>query len=70
MSFFDFIGPIYRKEYAAIEGLLTPEGARELDEDGRTLLMHAVLDDTAAPRMVGLLVRHGMPIDAADNGER
>jgi len=64
------IGLVYRLDYAALEDRLTRDLAAVRDEDDRTLLMHAVLADPASARMVELLVRRGVPVDACDRGQK
>src|SRR4051812_45901061 len=67
MSEFDrFVAAVYRQELRDIERLATPSAINARDEDGRTPLMHAVLDDDANPEIVTLLVRKGADVNATD----
>jgi len=63
------LGAIYRKDYAALSGL-TPAEINASDEDGRTPLMHAVLEEDADPSLVRLLIDRGADVNAADRDEQ
>jgi ankyrin repeat protein len=56
---------VYRKEVPKLERL-TEDEANFRDEDGRTPLMHAILDDKADLALIKLLITRGADVNAAD----
>lgn len=71
MGFDDLVQLVYRKDLAEL-ARRRADGADflVLDRDGRTLLMHAVLDSEAQAEMVRWLVANGVPVGAADAREQ
>lgn len=69
-DFNTLVGLVGRKDYAALDELLTPTRAKLLDDDRRTLLMHAILADDADERMVAYLVDRGVPVHWVDGGQQ
>ena len=65
----EILGAVYRKEIANLEHL-TKDEANATDEDGRTPLMNAILDEDFDASVVKLLIRRGSNVNAADNGQR
>jgi ankyrin repeat protein len=60
---------VYRKDYDALRAMLAGKDINSHDEDGRTLLIHAVLADDAAAEMVRFLLSSGAKADAHDVGQ-
>ncbi|SRR6266511_627838 len=56
---------IYRKDFSTLERL-SPADANIKDQDGRTPLMHAVLDEDADPALVKLLIARGADVNAVE----
>ncbi|MDF2433864.1 MAG: uncharacterized protein JWP44_3495 [Mucilaginibacter sp.] len=65
----EILGAVYRKELNILEKL-TPKSANIKDEDGRTLLMHAILAEDADPFIVKLLIDKGSDVNIHESGER
>lgn len=66
-----FLGAIYRKNYKEISSLLAQGvDVNLLDADGRTGLMHAVLDSDADAQMVQFLVKAGANVHWHDGGQK
>jgi ankyrin repeat protein len=63
--FSEIIGAVYRRDYTALDEL-TPDEVNASDEDGRSLLMHAVLAMPPDPSVVKLLIDRGADVNAAD----
>lgn len=63
----DLISATYRKDQRAVDKLLgAGAGINSTDEDGRTALMHAVLDSDADPSFIRYLLEQGASPDIAD----
>jgi ankyrin repeat protein len=65
----DVLGAVYRKDLSVLERL-TRQQTLQRDDDGRTLLMHAILASDADPAVVQLLIDRGAEVDTADDGQR
>lgn len=65
----EILGAVYRKEFVNLERLSKDE-ANTTDEDGRTPLMHAILDDDADASVIKLLIARGSNVNVADRGQR
>jgi uncharacterized protein len=67
MNIDELIERVYQKDYSALKRLIA--GGADLnstDSDGRTPLMHAVLDDEADPQMVRFLANNGANPDTSE----
>ena len=64
------IRAVYQKDYDFLAQFLDADKGLEVDEDGRTLLMHAVLASNADAEMVRFLVDHGVPVNVADGDQK
>ncbi|MCA9088364.1 MAG: ankyrin repeat domain-containing protein [Planctomycetaceae bacterium] len=64
------IRAVYQKDYDFLDEFMTPKNSSEVDEDGRTLLMHAVLASNADCEMVRFLIDHGVPVNAPDADQK
>ncbi len=69
-DFDEAIRAVYQKDYGFLTRFLDADSASEVDEDGRTLLMHAVIAGNADPEMVSFLLDHGVPVGAADGAQQ
>jgi ankyrin repeat protein len=67
----DLIAATYTKDRREFARLLSA-GAdiNSIDEDGRTVLMHAVLDSDADPSFIRYLLEQGAWPDVVDSGQR
>jgi ankyrin repeat protein len=63
----DILKAVYRKDYGAL-GATTREELNGTDADGRTPLMHAVLEGD--PDLVRFLIDRGVDVNAADHGQK
>ena len=61
------IRAVYQKDYDALSSFFDAHGAADVDEDGRSLLMHAVLASDASVEMVEFLIRQSVPVNAFDS---
>ncbi|WP_185843449.1 ankyrin repeat domain-containing protein [Pseudoalteromonas luteoviolacea] len=61
---------VYQKNFKAIEHLITDGvDVNSTDSDGRTALIHAVLDSEPNIEIVKLLLRLGINVDHQDDGQ-
>ncbi len=67
----NLISLIYLKDYSSIKVALN-EGVdiNMRDSDGRTVLMHAVLDSDASAEMIRFLIQHGANIGLCDHEQK
>jgi ankyrin repeat protein len=65
----DVISAVYKHNEDALREC-TAEEVNALDEDGRTALMHAVLDENASTVIVRTLISRGAALDVVDQGQR
>lgn len=63
------IRAVYQKDYGFLSSFFCADRASEVDEDGRTLLMHAVLASNADTEMVKFLIDYGVPVGATDGDQ-
>ncbi|TFH33112.1 MAG: ankyrin repeat domain-containing protein [Anaerolineales bacterium] len=66
----NFISAIYRNDIAEIKNIIHG-GAdiNEIDKDGRTVLMHAVLAEKADMKIIELLIEAGADVNAYDSDQ-
>jgi len=64
------IRAVYQKDYDFLTSYLADHEPSGVDEDGRTLLMHAVLASNADAEMVEYLTNHGVPVNATDGEQK
>lgn len=66
-----FIDAVYRKDHREVRRVLG-EGfdIDSRDADGRTALMHAVLDSEPDVKLIESLIESGADVDAQDKGQR
>lgn len=66
-----FLKAVYQKDSASIEDMVVKGlDVNTLDSDGRTALMHAVLDSEPETSIILLLLRLGGNIDVQDEGQQ
>lgn len=66
----EMIRAVYRRDRSTLEELLRREDINAVDEDGRSVLMHAVLAEEADPQLISYLIGRGAALDAVDAGQR
>lgn len=71
MKVFDkIVGAVYRRDYALLAEALSAHGlVTASDEDGRTLLIHAVLAQDADAKMIEFLIAYGADVNAYDKNQ-
>lgn len=69
MTFDELVGAVYRRDLAEVAKANRAD-VNQTDDDGRTLLMHAILAEHPAPELVRLLLDKGADPDVADTGQR
>ena len=60
----------YQKDYPFLSSFLGKVSPADVDEDGRTLVMHAILASNVDIEMVRFLIEHGVPVNASDGNQQ
>jgi uncharacterized protein len=67
----NLVDAIYRKNHFELKKLLDAGvDINQVDKDGRTPLMHAVLSENADAKMIAFLVEKGADLDSADKAQQ
>lgn len=61
---------LYSKEYRNLDRLLSPDVINQVDSDGRSLLVHAVLDTNADSELVEFLLMKGADPNLQDKEQK
>ena len=67
MKLEDLLAAIYRGDVAALATSVSTENVNVSDESGRTLLMHAVLEEPPNGEVIRILIDRGADPNVADN---
>lgn len=70
MSTSELIGCVYRKDYLGLDKLVMSGNINEVDDDGRSPLIHAVLAGDANEEMVKYLLAKGADPSLQDKGQK